>query len=116
MAEAENGGEGALHFRPFDLTDIAALPGLVKALRAEFGPIYGLVNNAGIGTAGMLANMKDRDIEGIVRLNVLMPIVLTKYVVRSMMSGAAAGSSTSLRLSAPPGILGCLPTARRRRP
>lgn len=86
MADAGSQGQGSLHFRSFDLADIPALPGLVKTLRAEFGPIYGLVNNAGIGTAGVLANMKDRDIEDIVRLNVLMPIMLTKYIVRSMMT------------------------------
>ncbi len=57
-----------------------------RLLRSEFGPIYGLVNNAAIGTPGVLANMKDSHIEEIVHLNVLMPIVLTKYVVRTMMS------------------------------
>jgi 3-oxoacyl-[acyl-carrier protein] reductase len=87
MAEAGDRGQGALHFQPFDLTDISGLPDLVKTLRCQFGPIYGLVNNAAIGTPGVLANMKDSQIEEIVHLNVLMPIVLTKYVVRSMMSG-----------------------------
>jgi 3-oxoacyl-[acyl-carrier protein] reductase len=85
---AANGGDGSLRFRACDLSDIAALPDLVKSLRAEFGPIYGLVNNAGLGTAGVLANMKDADIERLVRLNVLMPVTLTKYVVRSMLSQA----------------------------
>ena len=91
MAEAASRDRGSLHFRSFDLTDIPALPGLVKTLRAEFGPIYGLVNNAEIGTAGVLANMKDRDIEDIVSLNVLMPIMLTKYIVRSMKSATGGG-------------------------
>jgi 3-oxoacyl-[acyl-carrier protein] reductase len=45
-----------------------------------------LVNNAGIGTAGVLANMKDADIERLVRLNVVVPLMLTKYVVRSMLT------------------------------
>jgi 3-oxoacyl-[acyl-carrier protein] reductase len=81
------GGPGALHFHPFDLTEIPAIPGLVKTLRGEFGPLYGLVNNAGLGTAGMLANMPDRAMENLLRLNVLVPISLTKYVVRSMMTG-----------------------------
>ena len=57
-----------------------------KALRDEFGPIYGLVNNAGIGTEGLLATMHNSQIEALVRLNVLSPIVLTKYVVRHMMA------------------------------
>jgi len=75
-----------LHFRPSDLSAIDALPAFVKAIRDEFGPIYGLVNNAGIGTEGLLATMHNSDIEALVRLNVLSPVVLTKYVVRHMMS------------------------------
>jgi 3-oxoacyl-[acyl-carrier protein] reductase len=75
-----------LHFRPFDLADIAGLAGLVRTLRKEFGPFHGLVNNAGIGTSGLLATMSDARIEHLVRLNVLSPIALTKHVVRSMMS------------------------------
>jgi len=55
-------------------------------MRAEFGPLYGLVNNAGLGTAGLLGTMRDTDIERLVRLNTLSPIVMTKYVLRSMMS------------------------------
>jgi 3-oxoacyl-[acyl-carrier protein] reductase len=86
MAEATRCGHGALHFHACDLADLGALPSMVKQLRAEFGPIYGLVNNAGIGTAGVLATMKDADIEYLVRLNVLAPVMLTKYVVRSMMT------------------------------
>jgi 3-oxoacyl-[acyl-carrier protein] reductase len=33
---------------PFDLAQIEGIPDLVKKLRKEFGPIYGLVNNAGM--------------------------------------------------------------------
>ena len=42
---------------PFDLAEIDAIPAFVKGLRDEFGAIYGLVNNAGIGTEGLLATM-----------------------------------------------------------
>ena len=79
--------QGRLHFRAFDLTDIAGIPSFVAALRAEFGSLYGLVNNAAAGTSGVLATMHDAKIEQLVRLNVLSPIMLTKYVVRSMMTG-----------------------------
>jgi 3-oxoacyl-[acyl-carrier protein] reductase len=76
---------GSLHFRRFDLADIAGIPALIKGIRKEFGPIYGLVNNAAVGTSGVLATMPDPQIESVVRLNTLSPLVLTKYVVRSMM-------------------------------
>lgn len=79
-------GRGTLHFRPFDLSALDAIAALVKELRTEFGPFYGLVNNAGLGTPGILANMPERAIEQLVRLNVTAPMVLTKYLVRSMMT------------------------------
>jgi len=78
--------QGNLHFRACDLSAVDDLPAFVKAMRDEFGAIYGLVNNAGIGTEGLLATMHNSDIEALVRLNVLSPVVLTKYVVRHMMS------------------------------
>ena len=86
IGEAERAAQGAIRFHACDLADLAGLPAMVKALRQEFGPIYGLVNNAGIGTPGVLANMKDPDIEQLIRLNVTVPLMLTKYVVRSMLT------------------------------
>ncbi len=78
-------GPGSLVFCPFDLKDAAAIPEFVRKLRREFGPIFGLVNNAGLGTEGLLATMPDADIEALIRLNTLSPILLSKYVVRNMM-------------------------------
>jgi 3-oxoacyl-[acyl-carrier protein] reductase len=89
IGEAVRQGRGVLHFKAFDLSDIDAIPGFVKALRDEFGAIYGLVNNAGIGTEGLLATMHNSEIEALVRLNITSPIVLTKYVARHMMADGA---------------------------
>ncbi len=79
-------GAGELTFCPLDLSDVAAIPAFVRELRGRIGPIYGLVNNAGLGTAGMLATMPDADIEALIRLNTLSPILMSKYVVRGMMA------------------------------
>ena len=79
-------GTGRIVFRAFDLSETDAIPAFVKSLRDEFGAIYGLVNNAGIGTEGLLATMHNSEIEALMRLNVLSPIILTKYVVRHMMA------------------------------
>jgi 3-oxoacyl-[acyl-carrier protein] reductase len=82
-------GADRLHFRAFDLGRTDEIPAFVKELRDAFGAIYGLVNNAGIGTEGLLATMRNSEIEALIRLNVLSPIVLTKYVVRHMMADGA---------------------------
>jgi 3-oxoacyl-[acyl-carrier protein] reductase len=86
MREVESASPGSLHFVPFDLAKTADIAGFVKTLRKEFGPIYGLVNNAGMSYDGTLALMPNSQIDQLVRLNTISPIVLTKYVVRSMMS------------------------------
>jgi 3-oxoacyl-[acyl-carrier protein] reductase len=84
--EAADGDRGAIEFRACDLSDLGQIGPLAKALRADFGPIYGLVNNAGLGTSGLLSNMRDQDIQRLIQLNTVSPILLSKYVVRSMMS------------------------------
>jgi 3-oxoacyl-[acyl-carrier protein] reductase len=89
IGEAVKQGRGSLRFRAFDLSEIDTIPAFVKELRDEFGPIYGLVNNAGIGTEGLLATMHNSEIEALLRLNVLSPVILTKYVVRQMMADGA---------------------------
>ena len=86
----------ALVFAPFDLGEIDALPGFVAALKKHHGAPYGLVNNAGLGTEGLLANMHNSQIEELLRINVAAPILLTKYVVRNMM---AAGGGRVVNIS-----------------
>jgi 3-oxoacyl-[acyl-carrier protein] reductase len=85
IAAARERNVGALHFHACDLAVTKALAELMAGLRKEFGAIYGLVNNAGIGTAGVLAMMREEDIEKLVRLNTIAPMLLSKYVLRSMM-------------------------------
>jgi 3-oxoacyl-[acyl-carrier protein] reductase len=88
QAAIDSGSEvatGRLNFRACDLSRTEALGAFVSTLRAQFGPIYGLVNNAGIGTAGVLSLMPDERVEALVRLNTISPILMTKYVLRSMM-------------------------------
>jgi 3-oxoacyl-[acyl-carrier protein] reductase len=78
--------EGSLAFRPFDLGEISRIPAFVRDLRREFGPFYGLINNAALGTSGVLAMMPVARIEELVRVNTLSPLVLTRCVVRSMLA------------------------------
>jgi 3-oxoacyl-[acyl-carrier protein] reductase len=89
VEQAGRGGKGGLHFVAFDLGKIDDIPALVRDLRQQFGPLYGLVNNAALGLSGTLAMMHNAKIEEMVRLNTLSPMVLTKYVVRSMMADGA---------------------------
>lgn len=89
MSLAQRSAAGALHFVAFDLGKIDEIPELVRELRKEFGPLFGLVNNAAVGHAGALASMHNSKLEEQVRVNTLSPLVLTKYVVRGMMADGA---------------------------
>jgi 3-oxoacyl-[acyl-carrier protein] reductase len=86
LGEIEARNAGSLHFVPFDLADLEGIADLVKTVRKDFGPIYGLVNNAGISVEGSLALMPISQMERLVRLNTLSPMVMTKQVVRAMMA------------------------------
>src|SRR2546422_11488697 len=55
MEEAEGAHPGSLRFVACDLAEIDDLPALVKTVRKDVGPIYGLVNNAAGGFDGVLA-------------------------------------------------------------
>jgi 3-oxoacyl-[acyl-carrier protein] reductase len=86
IAEASKGGESAIRFEPFDLGDLDRVQSFVAGLRKSHGPIYGLVNNAALGTEGQLSLMSNLKIAELVHINTVSPIVLTKYVVRGMMA------------------------------
>jgi 3-oxoacyl-[acyl-carrier protein] reductase len=86
MKQAEKRNTGVIQFTAFDLAETQKIPALVKGWRKEVGPIYGLVNNAALGLDGALAMLANSQIERMIRLNTLSPIVLTKYVVRAMMA------------------------------
>ncbi len=86
IAEASQGGDSAIQFAPFDLGDLDKIQSFVAGLRKSYGPIYGLVNNAALGTDGALSLMPNARIAELVRINTLSPMVFTKYVVRAMMA------------------------------
>ncbi len=77
---------GEIHFVSFNLEELDEIADLVRSLREAHGPIYGLVNNAGMSVEGVLAQLREKDIERIIRLNVLAPILVAKHAVRSMMA------------------------------
>lgn len=89
IAEADAAGSAPILYRQLDMKAIETFPHFIRDLRQEIGPLYGLVNNAGIGTEGVLAIMYEQQISELLRVNVEAPIVLTKYVVRRMMADGA---------------------------
>jgi 3-oxoacyl-[acyl-carrier protein] reductase len=80
---------GSVCFEPFDLAETNKIHAWVVDLTKRYGRMYGLVNNAAVGADGILATMHERDIAQSLLVNLQSPIVLTKYVSRSMLLGGA---------------------------
>ncbi|UZN03409.1 SDR family NAD(P)-dependent oxidoreductase [Cellulomonas sp. S1-8] len=78
-------GVGYRHVRA-DLGRLDALPALVREVVAEHGAPYGLVNNAAGAVAGVLPNLTDDQVRHAVELDLLSPLLLTKHLVRPMIS------------------------------
>ena len=70
----------------YDLGDIDGIGALVASIVRDHGKPYALVNNAALGTDGLLPTMHNSDIEQLVGVNVASPMVLTKYCVRHMLA------------------------------
>jgi 3-oxoacyl-[acyl-carrier protein] reductase len=76
---------GEVHFHLYDLNDLAGIHDLVSKITKEHGGLYALVNNAGIGSGGVLATMHASEIDQVIRVNLLAPMYLAKYAVRTML-------------------------------
>lgn len=72
-------------FVAHDLANVDGIPALVSSITREHGPLYGLVNNAGIGNDGLLATQHAVDIARVLRVNLEAPILLSKFACRSML-------------------------------
>ena len=96
IAERVNVGEERLRFEPFDLASVDKMAELIGRVTRACGPVYGLINNAGLGSSGVLATMRDTSIEELLRLNISAPIAVTKYAVRSMMAAGVGGRIVSM--------------------
>lgn len=94
QAAAEEAGK--ISFFAQDLSKIEELADAAREIKKRFGSIYGLVNNAGLGTPGMLGNMKEAEILRLTQLNVVAPLVITKHLMRSML---VAGSGRIVNIS-----------------
>ncbi len=77
---------GRVRFMAFDFSNPAGIRDFVKCVVSETKGLYGLVNNAAVGEDGILATMHDSQIEKVLRINVLAPILLTKYACRAMLA------------------------------
>ncbi|MEP1447169.1 MAG: SDR family oxidoreductase [Paraglaciecola sp.] len=85
LAELQQQNPQQLYYHQADLSQLERLPTLCKQLIKEFGRPYALINNAASGHDGVLATMPNAAIDDLMQLNVQAPILLSKYLMRSML-------------------------------
>jgi 3-oxoacyl-[acyl-carrier protein] reductase len=68
-----------------DVADEARMEQVLEAAQAEFGPLYALVNNAGITRDNLLMRMKDSEWDEIMAVNLTAVFRLCRLVVRDML-------------------------------
>jgi len=68
-----------------DLTNLAAIPDLVKQVITQFGHIDILVNNAGINMKKEFTEVTDEDFQKVILTNLTAVFALTREVVKTML-------------------------------
>ena len=72
-----------------DTSNKESVQAIVNQVEKEFGPIFGLVNNAGVVDETLLSLQKDEDIERVFDINLKGTLYLTKQAMRGMMIRAS---------------------------
>jgi len=75
----------SVFFHSFDFSNTEGISTLVKDIVKTYGRPYALINNAALGHDGVLATMHEKSISELIKVNVEAPILLAKYVSRSML-------------------------------
>ncbi|MGC4053313.1 MAG: SDR family NAD(P)-dependent oxidoreductase [Paludibaculum sp.] len=74
-----------------DLQETDAFDGFVSGCIEWGGPIHGLVNNAGIAMAGILATFPNVDSERILRINLMGPLAMSRVIAGHFLRQRSGG-------------------------
>jgi len=88
---------GRLHAEMLDAADASALQGFVGRVAAAFGSIDHCIANAAIAHEGVLAMMRDDEIDAMLAVNVRGGIIFVRECVRQMLAAGGGDSSAATR-------------------
>lgn len=77
------------HGYGFDVTNDKEVEAAIKRIESEVGPIDILVNNAGIIKRTPLVEMETADFEQVIKVDLVGPFIVSKYVVKGMIERKA---------------------------
>jgi 3-oxoacyl-[acyl-carrier protein] reductase len=86
LAQLAERHPGQLLFEPLDMGDADNVMETGRRLAKAAGPIWGLVNNAAIGSDSLFAMARRSDIARIIETNLTGPILLTRQIVPGMIA------------------------------
>ena len=86
----------ALLYETADVRDPPSVARFLDAARERFGPPHGLVNCAGVAVVGVLALLRDEQIDEAIATNLRGPLLLCRQVVRQMRIGNLGGSIVNI--------------------
>ena len=87
---------GCIKFYPYDFKDLSGIKRFADLIIKENGRPYGLINNAALGHDGILGTMHESQIKELINVNLVAPIIFTKYISRSML---VAGNGRVINIS-----------------
>ncbi len=86
----------SFHFEVADVCDVLSVSRFLETAREKLGPPYGLVNCAGVAVVGVLALMRDADMDKAIATNLRGPLTLTRQVVRQMRARDGGGAIVNI--------------------
>jgi 3-oxoacyl-[acyl-carrier protein] reductase len=92
----QHAADPAFFFEPADLADSETLVRFLKHAQERFGPPFGLVNCAGVATVGVLALLRDDQIDHAIATNLKGTLTLTRLLLRPMRLRGGGGSIVNI--------------------
>jgi 3-oxoacyl-[acyl-carrier protein] reductase len=91
LAERAQTHPDSVHIGAVDTTDQPAVTAFLREAEAKLGPLDGLVNNAAVGQDSLHVHTSPERIASIIETNLTAPLLLTRAVIRRMMSKGNRG-------------------------
>ncbi len=89
--EQDHSCSGRFFHTPLDMERVDGYERFMAACVERGGPLYALVNNAGIALAGVLATFPNVDSERILRVNLMAPLAMSRIAIRHFLRSRNGG-------------------------
>jgi len=92
----QHANDAAFFFESADVCESQSLVRFLKNAQERFGPPYGLVNCAGVATVGVLALLREDQLDQAIATNLRGTLTLTRLVLRPMRLRGGGGSIVNI--------------------